>query len=52
LWADSHFVRPADMAALMRRIEAVLVGAAVGDTALQDTAEGGTGAVPALDVVR
>jgi hypothetical protein len=29
LWADSHFVSPADMAALLRRIEAVLVNAAV-----------------------
>jgi hypothetical protein len=62
LWADSHFVSPADMAALMRRIETVLVDAAVGDTALGDTAlgdtalgdtaEGGTGAVPAMDAVR
>jgi hypothetical protein len=57
LWADSHFVSPADMAALMRRIEAVLVDAAVGDTAFEDaalgdTAEGGTGAVPAMDAVR
>jgi hypothetical protein len=65
--ADSHFVSPADMAALMRRIEAVLVDAAVGDTAsgdtasgdtglgdtgLVDTAEGATGAVPAMDAVR
>jgi hypothetical protein len=47
LWADSHFLSPADMAALMRRIEAVLVDAAVGDPA-----EGGTGAVPAMDAVR
>jgi hypothetical protein len=67
LCADSHFVSPADMAALMRRIEAVLVDAAVGDTAagdtasgdtglgdtgLVDTAEGATGAVPAMDAVR
>jgi hypothetical protein len=57
LWTDSHFVSPADMAALMRRIETVLVDAAVGDTALGDTAlgdtaEGGTGAVPAMDAVR
>jgi hypothetical protein len=57
LWADSHFVSPADMAALMRRIETVLVDAAVGDTtfedrALGDTAEGGTGAVPAMDALR
>jgi hypothetical protein len=36
LWADSHFVSPPDMAALMRRIEAVLVDAAV----------------PAMDAVR
>jgi hypothetical protein len=48
LWADSHFVSPADMAALMRRIEAVLVDAAVGDTA----PEGGAGTVPAMDAVR
>ena len=52
LWADSHFLSPADMAALMRRIEAVLVDTAVGDTAVGDTAEGGTGAVPAMDAVR
>jgi hypothetical protein len=36
LWADSHFVSPADMAALLRRIESVLVNAAV----------------PAMDAVR
>jgi hypothetical protein len=47
LWADSHFVSPADMAELMRRMEAVLVDAAAGDTA-----EGGTGAVTAMDAVR
>ena len=41
LWADSHFMSPADMAALMRRIEAVLVDAAVGDTAFEDAALGG-----------
>jgi hypothetical protein len=57
LRADSHFVSPADMAALMRRIEAVLVDAAVGDTAFEgaalgDTAEGGTRAVPAMGAVR
>jgi hypothetical protein len=57
LWADSHFVSPADMAALMRRMEAVLVDAAFGDTASADaalggTAEGGTGAGPAMDAVR
>jgi condensation domain-containing protein len=28
LWADSHFVRPADMAGLLRRIEGVLVESA------------------------
>jgi hypothetical protein len=52
LWADSHFVRPSDMAALMRRIEAVLVAAATGDTAPEDTALAGTGVVPAMDAVR
>jgi hypothetical protein len=62
LWADSHFVRPADMAALMRRIEAVLVAAAGGDTAAEDAAVEdaaaedtvftGTGVVPAMDAVR
>jgi hypothetical protein len=46
LWTDSHFVSPADMAALMRRIEAVLVDAAVGATDVGDTA------VPAMDAVR
>jgi hypothetical protein len=43
LWADSHFVSPADMAALLRRIEAVLV-----DAVLVDAAVG----VPAMDAVR
>jgi hypothetical protein len=57
LRADRHFVSPADMAALMRRIEAVLVDAAVGDTAFEgaalgDTAEGGNSAVPAMGAVR
>jgi hypothetical protein len=55
--ADSHLVSPADMAALMRWIEAVLVDAAAGDTAFEgaalgDTAEGGTRAVPAMGAVR
>lgn len=36
LWADSHFVSPADMAALMRRIEAVLVEAVLADPALAE----------------
>jgi Condensation domain len=31
LWADTHFVRPADMAGLLQRIEGVLVAAAPGD---------------------
>jgi len=31
LWADSHFVSPADMAGLLRRIEDVLVDAVLGD---------------------
>ena len=65
LWADTHFVSPADMVALMRRIEATLVGAAfgdylgdtglVGDRALVgDTGEGegGSVAVPAMDAAR
>ena len=30
LWADTHFVSPADMAGLLRRIESVLVDAALG----------------------
>jgi hypothetical protein len=42
LCADSNFMSPADMAALMRRIEAVLVDAVVGDTALGDTVLGDT----------
>jgi hypothetical protein len=29
LWADSHFVSPADMAGLLRRIETVLAEEAV-----------------------
>jgi hypothetical protein len=33
LRADSHFVSPADMAGLLRRIERVLVDAALGDRA-------------------
>jgi hypothetical protein len=33
LWADTHFVSPADMAGLLRRIESVLVDAALGDGA-------------------
>lgn len=57
LRADNHFVSPAGMAALMRRIAAVLVDAAVGDTAVEgaalaDTAEGGTRTVPAMGTVR
>ena len=63
LWTDSHFVSPADMAALLRRIEATLVGAAFGDY-LGDTGlvgdggspgirgEGGSVVVPAMDAVR
>lgn len=42
LWADSHFVSPADMAGLLRRIESVLVDAALGDGA--GTGDGGRGA--------
>jgi hypothetical protein len=57
LRADRNFVSPADMAALVRRIEAVLVDAAVGNTAFEgaalgDAAEGGTSAVPATGAVR
>jgi hypothetical protein len=66
LWADSHFVRPADMAALLRRMEAVLVDAVLADTippdaVPPDTASPGTvppdsappGSVaPAMDAVR
>ena len=33
LWADSHFVSPADMAGLLRHIERVLVDEALGDGA-------------------
>ena len=33
LWADTHFVSPADMVAVMRRIESVLVESASGDVA-------------------
>jgi hypothetical protein len=32
LWADTHFVSPTDMAGLLRRIESVLVDAALGAT--------------------
>jgi hypothetical protein len=49
LWADSHFVSPADMAGLLRRIEDVLVDAALGgDTGTEDGAE----AVGALGTVQ
>ena len=41
LWTDSNFVSPADMAALMRRIETVLVDAVLVDAG-----------VPAIDAVR
>jgi hypothetical protein len=47
LWADSHFVSPADMAGLLRRIERVLVDAALGDGAGT-----GDGAVAALGTVQ
>jgi hypothetical protein len=40
LWADTHFVCPADMARLLRDIESVLVGAALGDgVGTKDSAE-------------
>jgi hypothetical protein len=61
LWADSHFVRPADMAALLRRMEAVLVDAVLADTippdaVPPDTASPGTvppdSVAPAMDAVR
>jgi hypothetical protein len=49
LWADSHFVSPADMAGLLRRIEGVLVDAALGDGAgTQD----GAAAVAAMGTVQ
>ena len=31
MWADTHFVPPADMERLLRRIETVIVNAALGD---------------------
>lgn len=49
LRADTHFVTPADMAGLLRRIESVLVEAALREG---DGADGGTGAVAATGAVR
>jgi hypothetical protein len=49
LRADTHFVTPADMAGLLRRIESVLVDAALREG---DGADGGTGAVAATGAVR
>ena len=49
LRADTHFVSPADMAGLLRRIESVLVNAALG---AGDGAGGGTAAAGATGVVR
>ena len=51
LWTDSHFVSPPDMAALVRRIETVLVDTVLNDTVLNDTVPADTG-VPAMDAVR
>jgi len=49
LRADTHFVSPADMVGLLRRIESVLVNAALREG---DGGEGGTTAAAAPDVVR
>jgi hypothetical protein len=49
LWADSHFVSPADMAGLLRHIERVLVDAALGDGA---GTEDGPEAVATLGTVQ
>jgi len=51
LCTDSHFVSPADMAALMRRIETVLVDAVLPDTVPGDPVLTDT-VVPAMDAVR
>jgi hypothetical protein len=40
LWADTRFVSPADMEALLRRLENVLVDAALGGTGRQTAGEG------------
>jgi hypothetical protein len=40
LWADTRFVSPADMAALLRRLENVLVDAVFGGTERQTAGEG------------
>ena len=39
LWADTRFVSPADMAALLRRLESVLVDAVLGGTGQQTHGE-------------
>lgn len=49
LRADTHVVSPVDMAGLLRRMESVLVNAALSDS---DGAEGGTTAAAAPGVVR
>jgi hypothetical protein len=49
LRADTHFVSPADMEGLLRRMESVLVSAALDEG---DGTEGGTAAVAATGVVR
>jgi hypothetical protein len=49
LRADSHFVNPADMEGVLRRMESVLVSAALDES---DGTEGGTAAVAATGVVR
>jgi hypothetical protein len=43
LWADTHFVSPADMAGLLRRIESVLVDAALDLTERPDQESGEVG---------
>ncbi|MBV9448772.1 MAG: hypothetical protein JO345_23025 [Streptosporangiaceae bacterium] len=40
VWADTHFVRPPDMERLLRRIETVIVDAALADDVRVDGAEG------------
>ena len=42
LWADTHFVSPADMAGLLRRIESVLVDGAGTEDETEAVATTGT----------
>ncbi len=46
LWADTHFVSPADMEGLLRRIETVVVNAALADSATADSATADTASTP------